>query len=84
MDLRKKLKSMLAADEQRTVAHAIELRSQSLGDLQFVYGREAAQLAALDADTIRAFFEDVLRIKSDTATDYYMATKHLLGEDNEA
>lgn len=82
-DLKTKIKSLLENEEHNDVARRIVERSKALGDLQFIFRREAEVMARLDSASIKKFFEDVIRIKDDTAVEYYMATKHLIGEDNE-
>lgn len=80
-DLKGRLRNLLDSDRKRATAREIELRSQELGDDAFVFEREALTLAEMDPDKLRQFFEDVLTIKGNVATEYYMATKHLIGED---
>lgn len=83
-ELRKRLKNMLDGDRLRETAHAIELRSQDLGDEHFVFSPEAQTLAAMDEDKLVAFFDDVLEIRRTLAARYKQAAEDLiLGDDNE-
>ena len=79
--LQDRLRNLLNEDRLKAAAHAIELRSQELGEDHFIFAVEAQTLASMDTDTIRKFFEDVIRIKDETDVAYFMATKRLVGDE---
>lgn len=81
--LKARLRNLLELDQKKQTARSIELRSQELGEGNFIFSREAQMLAELDETALRSLFDDILRIKSDTAVEYFMATKHLIGDDSE-
>jgi len=79
--LKVRLKSLLESERVNSIAHAIELRSQELGDDHFAFGPEAKVLATMDEAKLRQFFEDVIALRQRIDTDHFFATKAILGDD---
>jgi CRISPR/Cas system-associated protein Cas5 (RAMP superfamily) len=81
--LRGRLKDLLDEEKKRQVARQIEVRShETLGDYHFAFGPEAKKLAEVDLALLKNFIAEVERIRMEADTDYYFATKALIGEDD--
>jgi hypothetical protein len=82
--LRNHLKGLLEEDKLSYAAKEIErLADNTFGDShRFIYRDEAKVLSTVDLDKLDKFVAEVRRIRQDLDTDYYFATKALIGDDD--